>query len=234
MVCSSLQEVSIRSTYVVVPAFNEAEVIAGVVEGLCRVFENVVIVDDGSSDDTGVVLKSTSATVLTHPVNVGQGAALQTGITYALRQGADYIITFDADGQHRVEDALAVLGVIQTCECDVVCGSRFLGTAPNIPYTRKLIIQAGVYFTNFTTGTKLTDTHNGLRALNRRAASCLDITQAGMAHASELLAQLAHHKMILREVPVQILYTDYSLAKGQSSLNALNILFDLVVGRFLK
>jgi polyprenyl-phospho-N-acetylgalactosaminyl synthase len=222
------------TTYVVVPAFNEAKVISGVVGALSEVFANVVVVNDGSSDDTSAVLKDTAATVIRHPVNVGQGAALQTGITYALERGAAYIVTFDADGQHRVEDAIAVLQLVQTGTCDVACGSRFLGKAVNIPITRRMLIRTAVYFSNATTGTKLTDTHNGLRALSRRAASCLDMTQSGMAHASEIINQLAQHKMTIREVPVQILYTEYSMTKGQSSLNAVNILIDLIVGRFLK
>lgn len=224
----------VRETFVVVPAYNEARVIGDVVRGLLPTFRNVVVVDDGSSDGTAAFLKDLSATVVTHHINLGQGAALQTGIKHALERGASCIVTFDADGQHRVEDALAAVQVLGEGGCDVVCGSRFLGTASNVPRARKLILKAAVGLANLTTGTRMTDAHNGLRALSRRAASCLELSQSGMAHASEIISQLRQHKMQIREVPVQIRYTDYSLAKGQSSFNAINILFDLVIGRFLK
>ena len=120
-------------------------------------------------------------------------------------------------------------------QCDVVCGSRFLGTKSNVPRVRKIILKTVIGLANLTAGTKVTDVHNGLRALSRKAASCLNISQSGMAHASEIMSQaLRFHKMSIREVPVQIRYTEYSRAKGQSSLNSINILVDLVIGRFLK
>jgi hypothetical protein len=118
--------------------------------------------------------------------------------------------------------------------CDAVCGSRFLGTTSNVPRTRKILLKAAVSLANLTTGTRMTDAHKGLRALSRKAAACLDLSQSGMAHASEIISQLRQHNMLIREVPVRIDYTEYSLAKGQSSLNSINILLDLVIGRFLK
>jgi glycosyltransferase involved in cell wall biosynthesis len=224
----------LAQTFVVVPAYNEGRVIHDVVAKLAAAFANIVVVNDGSSDDTAAVLKGLPVTVVRHHINLGQGAALQTGITFALERGASHIVTFDADGQHRVEDALAALRLLAAGECDVVCGSRFLGTTSNIPPMRKLILKAAVGLGNLTTGTRMTDAHNGLRALSRKAAACLDISQAGMAHASEIISQLHQHDMVIREVPVQIDYTEYSLAKGQSSLNSIDILVDLVIGRFLK
>jgi polyprenyl-phospho-N-acetylgalactosaminyl synthase len=224
----------LANAFVVVPAYNEARVIGKVVGALCASFPNVVVVNDGSADDTRAVLQEFRVKVVTHPINLGQGAALQTGISYALEQGADYVVTFDADGQHRVEDALAVLREVQSGQCDVACGSRFLGSANNIPRMRRLILKAAVVFSNWTTRTRLTDAHNGLRAFSRKAASALEITQNGMAHASEITAQLAAAHMVIHEVPVQVNYTEYSLAKGQSSLNSINILIDLLMGRFMK
>jgi glycosyltransferase involved in cell wall biosynthesis len=223
-----------RETFVVVPAYNEARVIGDVVRGLLTTFPNVVVVDDGSSDDTAAILKGLPVTVVTHYVNLGQGAALQTGIKHALERGASYIVTFDADGQHRIEDALAAVHMLSEGGCDAVCGSRFLGTTSNVPRTRKILLKAAVRLANLTTGTRMTDAHNGLRALSRKAAACLDLSQSGMAHASEIISQLRQHNMLIREVPVRIDYTEYSLAKGQSSLNSINILLDLVIGRFLK
>jgi len=233
MQAKHLDEV-LRETFVVVPAYNEARVIGDVVRGLLAAFPNVVVVNDGSSDDTAAVLKETPATILTHLINLGQGAALQTGITHALERGASYIVTFDADGQHRVEDALQAVRVLSEGSCDAVCGSRFLGIASNVPRIRKFILKAAVGLANLTSGARMTDAHNGLRALSRKAAASLDLTQSGMAHASEIISQLRDHGMQIREVPTQIHYTEYSLAKGQSSLNSINILVDLIVGRFLK
>ena len=225
----------LRETFVVVPAYNEARVIGDVVRGLLAAFPNVVVVNDGSSDDTAAVLKETPATIVTHLINLGQGAALQTGITHALERGASYIVTFDADGQHRLEDAVQAVRVLSSeGGGDAVCGSRFLGTASNVPRIRKFILKAAVGLANLTSGARMTDAHNGLRALSRKAAASLDLTQSGMAHASEIISQLRAHGMQIREVPVQIHYTDYSLAKGQSSLNSINILVDLFIGRFLK
>ena len=224
----------LSDTFVIVPAYNEARVIGDVIKNVSRVFPHVIVVDDGSSDDTSALLKGLPVTVAKHHVNLGQGAALQTGITFALEQGADYIVTFDADGQHRVEDALAALRMLSEDECDVVCGSRFLGTTSNMLRMRKVILKTAVHFANLTTGSRMTDVHNGLRALSRKAASCLEISKSGMAHASEIIGQLMQHKMIIREIPVQFYYTEYSLAKGQSSLNFINILVDLVIGRFVK
>ena len=224
----------LAETFVVVPAYNEGRVIGDVITGLASVFPNIVVVNDGSSDETAEVLRGLPVVVVKHQINLGQGASLQTGITFALERGANYIVTFDADGQHRAEDALSALRLLGEGQCDVVCGSRFLGTTSNVPRMRKIILKTAVGLANLTAGTKMTDAHNGLRALSRQAAACLSISQSGMAHASEIMSQLRLHKLRIREVPVQIHYTEYSLAKGQSSLNSINILIDLVIGRFLK
>jgi glycosyltransferase involved in cell wall biosynthesis len=173
-------------------------------------------------------------TTLTHLINIGQGAALQTGISYALRKGANAIVSFDADGQHQVSDVIEMLEVLDQQDCDVVLGSRFLGTTKGISAGRKLLLRAAVIFSNLTTRVKLTDAHNGLRVMNRRAAACLNITQFGMAHATEVIQQFQAAGMRIREHPVTIHYTDYSMAKGQRSLNAVNVLLDLLIGRFFK
>lgn len=173
-------------------------------------------------------------TLISHCVNLGGGAALQTGISYALSHGAEWILTFDADGQHRIDDALALLELLQSGNCDAVFGSRFLGRTINMPKSRELLLLAARWFSNVTSGTHLTDTHNGLRGFNRKAASRLNISQNGMAYASEILHQLKQGNITIREIPVTIEYTDYSRRKGQSSLNAVKILIDLIVGRLMR
>lgn len=218
---------------VVVPVFNEAAVVAEVVAGLRGSFDRVVCVDDGSRDGSAQVAQSAGAQVVRHPVNLGQGAAIQTGVEFALRDPATrFVVTFDADGQHRVEDAEAMLALARHGDVDVVLGSRFLsGAATSVPWSRRALLRAAVLFTRLTSGLPLTDTHNGLRVLNRDAAASLDLTLNGMAHASEILHQFARASLRWREHPVTVVYTDYSRAKGQSNLNAVNIALDMLAHR---
>lgn len=217
--------------YVIVPAYNEARVLGEVVERLRRSYPQIVVVDDGSRDATFEVARRAGAMALRHPINRGQGAAIQTGIEFALRRGAEYLVTFDADGQHQVEDVDRLVDPIRRGECDICLGSRFLGEALNLPTSRKWLLRAAVLFTRVTSGANLTDTHNGLRAFSRRAAERLDITLDGMAHASEIIDQVVRSGLTYREVPVQIHYTDYSLAKGQTSRGAFRVLLQYVIGR---
>lgn len=214
---------------VVVPLFDEAEVIGGVVRGLLSRFPLVVCVDDGSIDDSARLAAEAGAHLVQHPVNLGQGAALQTGITFALRHtDARYIVTFDADGQHRVADAEAMVERARGEDLAIVFGSRFLDRRTKPRLIRRLILKTAVLVTNWTTGLRLTDAHNGLRVIRRDAAARLDLTQDRMAHATQIVAQLGRTGLPWAEQPVHVLYTEYSTAKGQSSLNSVNILVDLI------
>lgn len=220
-----------KSVWVVVAAYNEAPVIGRVVTDLVRHRYAVVVVDDGSIDDTKRVARAAGGKVITHPVNLGQGAALQTGIQFALLKGADYIVTFDADGQHRAADIGALIASLETQHVDFALGSRFLGNAPAMPLARRLLLKAATSFTRRATGLQLTDTHNGLRAMTRRGASHIALRQNRMAHASELLHQIARSGLGYVEVPVTIEYSAYSLAKGQRFSDSLRILVDLSAQR---
>ncbi len=216
--------------WVVIPLYNEAPVIGGVIEELKREFANVVCVDDGSTDGSGAVAKAAGARLITHPINLGQGAALQTGISYAReRAGTEYIVTFDADGQHRIEDALGMLKLARSKKLGVVFGSRFLDNRTNPGWAKKVVLKTAVWVTNQTTGMKLTDAHNGLRVLSVDAARGINLQQDRMAHATEIVVQIGRTKLPWEEFPVEVIYTDYSKAKGQSLLNSVNILFDLIV-----
>jgi glycosyltransferase involved in cell wall biosynthesis len=161
---------------------------------------------------------------------LGQGASLQTGLTFALQQGADYIVTFDADLQHRPEDVQALLSGLMRSKADFALGSRFLGEAINISLSRKLLLKLAAFFTRLTTGLKLTDAQNGLRAMTRRGAATLCIRQNGMAHASEILQQIANSGLPYIEVPVTVKYTSYSVTKGQRLSNSVNIVLELLSG----
>jgi polyprenyl-phospho-N-acetylgalactosaminyl synthase len=224
-----------EGVYVVVPAYNEAGKILLVVDELLTAFKHVVVVNDGSTDDTAAVVRTSTATLISHAINLGQGAALQTGISLALRQGARYVITFDADGQHRVQDALLIASSLKRGDADVILGSRFLGGTVGMPPSRRVVLKTVIAAGNWgRRGARLTDAHNGLRGFNRAAAQRLRITHNGMAHASEITQQIRSSGLRVREVPVTIEYTEYSLRKGQSAMNGINILSDLITGRFLK
>jgi glycosyltransferase involved in cell wall biosynthesis len=205
-----------------------------VVAEVVAAFPNVVVVDDGSSDDTAVQARAGGATALTHMVNRGQGAALQTGISYALRRGAQYVVTFDADGQHDVADVPAMIDPIARGEVEICLGSRFLDGHSNVPRMRRIVLGMAVLFTRITSRIKLTDAHNGLRAFSRKAASMLDLKLDRMAHASEIIDQVRSSELPYREVPVRVRYTAYSIAKGQKSSAALRVAFDYIVGRVLR
>ncbi len=220
-----------RRIAVVIPAYNEAWVIASVVDGLLPLGCRVVVVDDGSADCTAATVANRPVMVVRHPINRGQGAALQTGITVAVALGADIVVTFDADGQHDPQDISRLVEPILSGECDVTLGSRFLGCAENIPRSRKLLLRAAVVFTRLTARLAVSDAHNGLRAFTRSAAAGLRITMDGMAHASEILDQIRAHGWRWREVPVTIHYSAYSLAKGQRSGNALRIAGQILLAK---
>lgn len=217
--------------FVVIAAYNEAKAIADVIADVATTGHRIVVVDDGSADATGAIAAQAGASVITHPINLGQGAALQTGIQLALRQGAEVVVTFDADGQHRAADIAALVDALTRHGADFALGSRFLGHALNMPPSRRALLKAATWFTRATTGLRITDAHNGLRAFTRRGAEHIHLRQNRMAHASELLHQIATSGLAYVEVPVTIHYNAYSLAKGQSLFDALLIVLDLFARR---
>ena len=223
-----------NDAWLVVPLYNEAEVIGDVV-GLAREsFRKIVCVDDGSDDGSAEAAERAGAVVVRHPINLGQGAALQTGFAYALQDPAmRYVVTYDADGQHQVDDVVAMLERIRRGDVRVVFGSRFLDDRTRPSVLKRVVLRAAVAYTNLTTGTRLTDAHNGLRVLDRSVVERLDITQNRMAHASEIVAQIGALRfdgqpVAYAEEPVHILYTDYAKSKGQSLWNTVNILAELI------
>ena len=216
-------------TWLVVPLYNEAQVVREVIEDARRTFPHVVVVDDGSRDDSAAQAEAAGAVVVRHPINLGQGAALQTGIRYVLeRTDARYLITFDADGQHSVADAVAMVAAARKENLAIVLGSRFLKGPSPVGWLKRLVLATAAVVASRTTGMHLTDAHNGLRLLRRDAAEQLNLRQNRMAHASEIIRQLGATGLPWREFPVHIAYTEYSKAKGQSLLNSVNILVDLI------
>jgi glycosyltransferase involved in cell wall biosynthesis len=213
------------TTWVVIAAYNEGKVIRGVVAEVVRDGWSVVVIDDGSRDTTIAEARAGGAIVVRHPVNLGQGAALQTGIDYAIRRGAQAIVTFDADGQHNAGDIPALVAAL--ADADVALGSRFLGKQIEGASTgRKALLRTATLVSNGLSGMKLTDAHCGFRALRASAAPRLRILQDRMAHASELLRKIRTSGVRVVEVPVTVRYTEHSMSKGQGGAQAVRILFD--------
>lgn len=217
---------------VLVPVYNEAASVAAVVADLRTHFEHVVCIDDGSTDGSADLARAAGATVLRHPINLGQGAALQTGFDFvATRSATRWVVTFDADAQHLVTDAVTMVEAGRAADLDVVLASRFTGAAEQMPRARRLVLRAAVRFTRWTAGLAVTDTHNGLRVINSRVLDRLRLHQPRMAYASELLNAIGRQQLSYAEVPTTVLYSDYSRSKGQRNINAVNILFDLAMAR---
>ena len=215
--------------WIVIPAFNEAAVIGEVIADVRSVFDHVVCVDDGSTDSTGEIARRAGAHLVRHPINLGQGAAIQTGVEYARKQpGARVFATFDADGQHRVKDVAAMIDRLCAGDVDVVIGTRFSkdqgGSRP--PFLKRIVLQTATRLSPSGRRLGLTDTNNGLRVFNKKVADGLDIRMSGMSHANEFVMLIAENHWRVVEQPVEVLYTEYSKSKGQPLLNGVNIIFD--------
>lgn len=226
---------SIHSDQVVcvVPARNEATVIGGVIGSLVEEGYRVLCVDDGSTDGTGEIARRAGAMVLTHPVNLGQGASLESGFE-AIRRGlvdARLVATFDADGQHSTMDlAKMVEEFNRDPALMVTLGSRFLDKATAVPRLKRTLLQLSAALARFTIGVKVSDRHNGLRMMRSEALASIRLKVPGYGHADEFLRAIRRHDLPFKEVPVHILYTDYSTSKGQPLINAFRILFDHLIG----
>lgn len=217
-----------KKIFAVIAAYNEERTISQVLQDIEKYVDWIVVVDDGSSDNTSQQAKGKKVILLKHPFNLGQGAALQTGFEYAKRKMADIVITYDADGQFLAKDIPQLIEPIMQNEADIVLGSRFLGKTVNMPYSRLLTLKMGIIFTFIFSNLKLTDVYNGLRALNQIALQKITITQNRLAHASEILDKIKTNNLRFREIPVTVKYTQYSKQKGEKNLNAVKVFVDLV------
>jgi glycosyltransferase involved in cell wall biosynthesis len=216
-------------SWVVIPLYNEGQVIGDVVTHVKSVFPHVVCVDDGSTDNSAVMARSAGAVVVQHPINLGQGAALQTGFDFALTDPAmTDVVTFDADGQHSLEDAQGMVKLLRSQKLDVVIGSRFLDSRTQLSPMKRAVLKVAALYTRFSTGMSLTDAHNGLRVINRKTLQRFRLTQNRMAHASEIVDIFSELKVTWAEYPTHIVYSAYSKAKGQSLLNSVNILVEIL------
>jgi polyprenyl-phospho-N-acetylgalactosaminyl synthase len=214
----------------VIPAWNEEDKIATVIAEVKKFADEVVVVDDGSSDTTARIATDSQATVLQHIINRGQGAALQTGNDYALRAGADIIVHFDADGQFIASEIPEVIEPIANGECDVVFGSRFLGRQANMPASKRyLLIPLARLVNKIFFNVKLTDPQSGFRALSRSAVGAIEIEQSGWAHCSEILAKVVAHKLKFKEVPITVTYDKF----GRSLGSGWQIIKDSIIAKLI-
>ncbi|AKK07737.1 glycosyltransferase family 2 protein [Corynebacterium testudinoris] len=226
-----------QDTWLIIPCYNEGTVIQDVIENARKTFPNIVAVNDGSPDDSAEKIKAGGAHLVNHPVNLGQGAAIQTGIEYARKQpGAKYFVTFDADGQHQVKDVVRMVERLRTEPLDIVVGTRFgrpRAADDQVPLIKRLVLKTVVMLSPTTRRLGLSDAHNGLRAFNKKVADEMNIRMNGMSHASEIVSMISDKHWRVAEEPVDILYTEYSMSKGQSLINGVNILADGMLSRRL-
>lgn len=224
----------LQNLYIIIPCFNEDLVLRTTVSELMALGYKVIIVDDASTIPAKELLQDLPLHIVRHPINLGQGAALQTGMDYALKLGADAVVHFDADGQHSAEDIPRFLETLNQ-GYDIVLGSRFLRTADknSIPAKKRIVLQAARIVNLLFCGLWLTDAHNGFRALNKNALQKIRLQENRMAHASEILQQIKKNKLKVCEIPTFISYTEYSLQKGQKISNSLNIFLDLLLRKLL-
>lgn len=224
-----------ESVFVIVPCYNEGAVLRQTVEGLLAQGVAVVVVDDGSRPPASLACTGLPVHLLRHRVNLGQGAALQTGMEYALRAGADYLVHFDADGQHDAAAIPRMVALLRDGDADVVLGSRFLDPAHvhEVPQSKRILLRGGIVVSWLFSGVWLTDTHNGLRAFTRSAAARIRLNEDGFGHATEILGEIRRAGLRYREIPVLVRYTDYSRAKGQRLSNSVNVLIDLMLRKLV-
>jgi len=225
-----------RKVAVVIAAYNEEHKIGDVVRGVREAgYGNVIVVDDGSRDQTLERASDANATVLQHVINRGQGAALKTGIDYALKEGADIIVTFDADGQHDPKEIATVVTPVANGTVEIALGSRFLHAGSNVPLVRRVALKGGALLMRIMYGLRLTDSHNGFRALSSKALHRMDLRADRMEHASEIVDEMAKKRVRYCEVPVTIRYTDYSVKNSkQGAMPAIRIAWKMLMQKVMR
>lgn len=221
----------------VIPAYNEAVTIASVLDSLPGTTPDVliekVVVDDHSQDATAALARSEGATVINHLFNAGSGAATATGLAYARQQGFHYAVTVDADGQHTGEDCRRVMEAILDDDADLVIGSRLIDV-DGMPPSRVFGNRALSFFTAALFGVRITDSQSGLKGFSRRALETIEIRSPGYEFCSEIIWRAKQQRLVVREVPIRAVYTEYSLAKGQRSSNGSVIVRNLVKRKMME
>lgn len=217
----------------VIPAYNESGRIRSVVEGTSKFVWRVIVVDDGSSDDTAAVAERAGAIVLRHAQNCGAGAATMTGIEAARSLAAEAIVTLDADEQHDPTDIPALLKPVQQDRADIVFANRF-GRRNRIPFIRRFFNAAGNLVTFAATGRWVQDSQCGFKVLGPRAVAEVQIRMSGYEFCTELVRESVQRRWRTAEVPIKVLYSQYTLAKGQSFANGVRTALKILLRSFLR
>jgi glycosyltransferase involved in cell wall biosynthesis len=222
---------------IVIPAYNEAQAIEGVIQKTTSYFEknkkyttDIVVIDDGSSDKTGALSQSAGVRVISHILNTGAGGATATGLSYAFAQGYDIAATMDGDGQHSSQDVALCIDSLIADKADLLIGSRLINTE-GMSRTKVLGNRGLSLITYLLFGIRSTDSQSGLRVFSRNALEKLRWKTSGYEFCSEMLWRASQLHLVIRERPIKAIYTDYSKSKGQSNWNAINIVSSLIKRR---
>lgn len=220
----------------IIPAYNEGTVIRGVIQDLSKTFKSagynfhIVVVDDGSKDNTGREAAHAGAHVISHILNSGSGGATATGLSYAQQHQFDIAATLDADGQHNPQDVLNGIRLMEQGKHDLLIGSRLLN-AEGMSWVKQLGNNGLSMITYLLFGVKVTDSQSGLRIFSRTALNSLKWKTSGYEFCSEMLWRAKQQKLRIAEYPIQAIYTEYSKAKGQNNWNGFNIVKSLIIRR---
>lgn len=220
---------------IVIPAYNEEQSIHNVIvschnEG----YQSIIVVDDGSTDNTAQEAQQAGAIVVSHMINRGVGGATQTGLQAARKLGADIVVTMDADGQHQAHDIKRLVGDVLNRQTDIIIGSRFLNKNNAIPLSRKLYNNIANIITFFLSGIYLTDSQSGLKAFSKPALQKINISSNGFEFCSEIIREVRHFGFSIKETPISVVYSSYSLSKGQSLSSGLTTVFKLVIKTLMR
>lgn len=217
----------------VIPALNEATRIANVIRGAQVHVDTVIVVADGSTDGTAEVARQAGARVIEHAINCGAGAATMTGLLSARRLGFDAVVTIDADGQHDVQDIPKLLSVMEREHADLVIANRF-GQKNSIPWVRRFANACGNFLTFSVTGLYLPDTQCGFKIFGPKALAVIDLRMSGFEFCTEIIREASRFKWKIVSVPSKVVYSEYTLAKGQSFANGLKTAGKILLRTFLR
>lgn len=224
---------------IIVPAYEEATVISDVIHSLKtrlkteKITADIVVVDDGSGDDTGNNARQAGAFVIGHILNSGTGSATATGLSYADQENYDLAVTMDGDGQHTPEDVVKGIRLGLESSTDLLIGSRLID-ATGMALVKRIGNWGLTIVTFLLFGVRTTDSQSGLRVFSKNALQRLRWKTAGYEFCSEMIWRARRAKLTISEFPIRAVYTDYSKSKGQNNWNGVNILKSLVRQRVVE
>ncbi len=217
----------------VIPAYNEATRVGNVVAAAKRYVDTVIVVDDGSTDTTAEAARRAGAHVIRHAENGGAGAATMTGIEAARRMGANAVVTLDADEQHDPSDIPRLLQPVKDDKADIVFSNRF-AHRNRIPLIRRIFNGVGNIVTLLATGMWVQDSQSGYKVIGPRALAQIDLRMRGFEFCTEIVREASQHKWRIAQVPTKVIYSEYTLAKGQSFGNGVKTAMKILLRSFLR